>query len=249
MKDKVALVTGGSKGMGEAAVRIFAEKGASVAILDVDMEAAEKLSAELNENGANTIAIQCDVSSETQVEKAVAKVVETYGKLDAAFNNAGIQIPAQDITETSEEDYDKILNVNLKGVWLCMKHELIQMKKQQSGAIVNNSSLAGKVGVPGRTPYVAAKHAILGITKSAAADYASQGIRINAVCPGTIETPMVNDMVNSGDLKREDSINAAPINRLGKASEVADAAVWLCGEESTYVIGQSIAVDGGYTIL
>ena len=249
MKDKVALVTGGSKGMGEAAVRIFAEKGASVAILDVDMKAAEKLSAELNENGANTIAIQCDVSSEAQVEKAIAKVVETYGKLDAAFNNAGIQIPAQDITETSEEDYDKILNVNLKGVWLCMKHELIQMKKQQSGAIVNNSSLAGKVGVPGRTPYVAAKHAILGITKSAAADYASQGIRINAVCPGTIETPMVNDMVNSGDLKREDSINAAPINRLGKASEVADAAVWLCGEESTYVIGQSIAVDGGYTIL
>ena len=249
MKDKVALVTGGSKGMGEAAVRIFAEKGASVAILDVDMEAAEKLSAELNENGANTFAIQCDVSSETQVEKAIAKVVETYGKLDAAFNNAGIQIPAQDITETSEEDYDKILNVNLKGVWLCMKHELIQMKKQQSGAIVNNSSLAGKVGVPGRTPYVAAKHAILGITKSAAADYASQDIRINAVCPGTIETPMVNDMVNSGDLKREDSINAAPINRLGKASEVADAAVWLCGEESTYVIGQSIAVDGGYTIL
>ena len=249
MKDKVALVTGGSKGMGEAAVRIFAEKGASVAILDVDIEAAEKLSAELNENGANTIAIKCDVSSEAEVEKAVAKVVETYGKLDAAFNNAGIQIPAQDITETSEEDYDKILNVNLKGVWLCMKHELIQMKKQQSGAIVNNSSLAGKVGVPGRTPYVAAKHAILGITKSAAADYASQGIRINAVCPGTIETPMVNDMVNSGDLKREDSINAAPINRLGKASEVADAAVWLCGEESTYVIGQSIAVDGGYTIL
>jgi len=249
MKDKVALVTGGSKGMGEAAVRIFAEKGASVAILDVDIEAAEKLSAELNENGANTIAIQCDVSSEAQVEKAIAKVVETCGKLDAAFNNAGIQIPAQDITETSEEDYDKILNVNLKGVWLCMKHELIQMKKQQSGAIVNNSSLAGKVGVPGRTPYVAAKHAILGITKSAAADYASQGIRINAVCPGTIETPMVNDMVNSGDLKREDSINAAPINRLGKASEVADAAVWLCGEESTYVIGQSIAVDGGYTIL
>ena len=249
MKDKVALVTGGSKGMGEAAVRIFSEKGASVAILDVDMEAAEKLSAELNENGANTFAIQCDVSSETQVEKAIAKVVETYGKLDAAFNNAGIQIPAQDITETSEEDYDKILNVNLKGVWLCMKHELIQMKKQQSGAIVNNSSLAGKVGVPGRTPYVAAKHAILGITKSAAADYASQGIRINAVCPGTIETPMVNEMVDSGDLKREDSINAAPINRLGKASEVADAAVWLCGEESTYVIGQSIAVDGGYTIL
>lgn len=249
MKDKVALVTGGSKGMGEAAVRIFAEKGASVAILDVDIEAAEKLSAELNENGANTIAIQCDVSSEAEVEKAIAKVVETYGKLDAAFNNAGIQIPAQDITETSEEDYDKILNVNLKGVWLCMKYELIQMKKQQSGAIVNNSSLAGKVGVPGRTPYVAAKHAILGITKSAAADYASQGIRINAVCPGTIETPMVNDMVNSGDLKREDSINAAPINRLGKASEVADAAVWLCGEESTYVIGQSIAVDGGYTIL
>ncbi|SFC43951.1 NAD(P)-dependent dehydrogenase, short-chain alcohol dehydrogenase family [Zunongwangia mangrovi] len=249
MKDKVALVTGGSKGMGEAAVRIFAEKGASVAILDVDIEAAEKLSAELNENGANTIAIKCDVSSEAQVEKAIAQVVETYGKLDAAFNNAGIQIPAQDITETSEEDYDKILNVNLKGVWLCMKHELIQMKKQQSGAIVNNSSLAGKVGVPGRTPYVAAKHAILGITKSAAADYASQGIRINAVCPGTIETPMVNDMVNSGDLKREDSINAAPINRLGKASEVADAAVWLCGEESTYVIGQSIAVDGGYTIL
>ena len=249
MKDKVALVTGGSKGMGEAAVRIFSEKGASVAILDVDIEAAEKLSAELNENGANTIAIQCDVSSEAEVEKAIAKVVETYGKLDAAFNNAGIQIPAQDITETSEEDYEKILNVNLKGVWLCMKHELIQMKKQQSGAIVNNSSLAGKVGVPGRTPYVAAKHAILGITKSAAADYASQGIRINAVCPGTIETPMVNDMVNSGDLKREDSINAAPINRLGKASEVADAAVWLCGEESTYVIGQSIAVDGGYTIL
>lgn len=249
MKNKVALVTGGSKGMGEAAVRKFVEKGASVAILDIDIDGANRLSEELNKNGANTIAIACNVSDESQVKTAIEKVVETYGRLDAAFNNAGIMQPLKDITDIAVEDYDKIMNINLKGVWLCMKHELIQMKKQGSGAIVNNSSLAGKVASPGRTTYSAAKFAIVGITASAAAEVAGLGIRINAVCPGAIKTPMVATMISENDLSEEEYNNAAPLKRLGEADEVANAVVWLCSNESSYIVGQSLAVDGGCSIL
>lgn len=248
MKDQVALVTGGSMGMGEAAVRKFAKEGASVAIVDINLEAAQKLSEELNAQGYKTIAIQCDVSKESQVEAMVKQVVDTYGKLDAAFNNAGIQLDATDITEISEEDYDRILNVNLKGVWLCTKHELKQMGQQQSGAIVNNSSIAGVTGSPERSPYAASKHGVIGLTKSVAMDYATKGVRANVICPGIIETPMVKTMIETGDLSREASVNSLPMKRLGRPDEVASTVYWLCNPEFGYVTGQVLPVDGGYTI-
>jgi NAD(P)-dependent dehydrogenase (short-subunit alcohol dehydrogenase family) len=169
-------------------------------------------------------------------------------RLDAAFNNAGIMLPMINTDDLSEKEYDRVLNINLKGVWLCMKYEIQQMKKQGSGAIVNNSSIGGLVGSAGRSAYHAAKHGVLGLTKCSAIEYASKGIRINAVCPGTIETPMVDTMFKTGDLPGElaDSI---PIKRLGTANEIAEAVLWLLGPASSFVIGQPISVDGGVSII
>lgn len=167
----------------------------------------------------------------------------------AAYNNAGVNSPATDTADLLSEEYDRIMNINLRGVWLCMKYELQQMRNQGSGAIVNCSSLGGLVGNPGRAAYHAAKHGVLGLTKSAAIEYAAKGVQINAICPGTIETPMVQSMIDSGDLSREACAEKAPIGRLGRDDEIADAVLWLCSPASSYVIGQSIAVDGGYTIM
>ena len=249
MKDKVVLITGASMGMGKAATIKFAQAGAAVVVADINEAAANALANELTAQGYKAIAIGCDVSNAVQVKAMINKTVETYGRLDAAFNNAGIQNPSTDIADYEEEEYDRILNINLKGVWLCMKYELQQMRKQGSGAIVNNSSLAGLVGAPGRAPYAAAKHGIIGLTKSAAAEYASKGIRVNAVCPGTINTPMVDQMISTGDLSKEMSEQLAPIGRLGEAEEVAETVFWLCSSGASYVVGQAISVDGGYTIL
>jgi NAD(P)-dependent dehydrogenase (short-subunit alcohol dehydrogenase family) len=248
MKDQVVFVTGGAKGMGEAVVLLASEKGAKVAIADVDFEIAQLLADKINRNGGDAIAIKCDVSSADDVKNAIDKVVSTYGRLDAAFNNAGIQIPNLDTTDVSEEEFDRIFNINMKGVWLCMKYELLQMRKQGSGTIVNNSSIGGLVGGPGRAIYHAAKHGVLGLTKSSAMEYASKGIRINAVCPGTIETPMVEDMIKTGDLSLEASVEWAPIKRLGQANEVAEVVLWLFSPASSYIIGQPISVDGGISI-
>ena len=169
--------------------------------------------------------------------------------MDAAFNNAGIQSPVTDTAELEAAEFDRVMAVNLRSVWLCMKYELLEMRKRGSGAIVNNSSLGGLVGLPGRAAYHAAKHGVLGLTKSAALEYGVKGIRINAVCPGTIDTPMVQEMFATGNLVLEEAIKAQPIGRLGRAEEVADAVLWLCSPASSFLIGQSIAVDGGYTIM
>lgn len=235
-------------GMGEAAVRRFAAEGASVAIADINLEKAEKLSQELNEQGFDTIAIKCDVSKEQEVIAMVNTVVERYGRLDAAFNNAGIQLDAADITEITSEQYDWVLSINLKGVWLCTKYELAQMGKQESGAIVNNSSIAGVTGSPGRSPYAAAKHGVIGLTKSVAYEYAAKNIRVNAICPGVIETPMVETMLKKGDLSEQDFMNATPMRRFGSPNEIASTVYWLCSPESSYITGQALPVDGGYTI-
>ena len=245
MKDKVIIVTGGAAGMGEAAVILAAEKGAKVVIADINENAAISLGKRLNSKGMETSAVKCDISKAEEVEAMVNFTVETYGRLDGAFNNAGIMSPMTGIAELDEKEYDRVMNIDMKGSWLCMKYELRQMKKQGFGAIVNNSSIGGLIGGIGRAAYHAAKHAVLGLTKCAAIEYAPLGIRVNAVCPGTIETPMVDMMVKTGDLSEQACIEWAPIKRLGKASEVADAVIWLLSSESSYVVGQAISVDGG----
>ncbi|WDF77209.1 glucose 1-dehydrogenase [Mucilaginibacter sp. KACC 22773] len=249
MNGKVALVTGAGSGMGEAAAIMFAQAGASVVVADVNEEAAKAVAQKINAKGQAAIAVRCDVTDAEQVRSMVDKAVEIYGRIDAAFNNAGIQSPATDIADLEEDEYDRIMDINLKGVWLCMKYELQQMKKQGSGAIVNNSSIGGLIGLPGRAAYHAAKHGVLGMTKSAAAEYAAKGILINAVCPGTIETPMVQKMIDSGDLPLDEAIKLMPIGRLGHAEEVAAAVLWLCSPAASFIVGQSIAVDGGFTIV
>ena len=249
MKDQVVFVTGGAMGMGEAVAVLAAERGAKVVVADINEAAAQATVDKIKAAGGEASAVKCDVSSAAEVEAAIKFTVDTYGKLDAAFNNAGIQPRPSNLAELPEEEFDRVMNINLKGVFLCSKYELLQMQQQGSGAIVNNSSIGGLVAGPGRAAYHATKHGILGLTKSAAVEYAPLGIRINAVCPGTIETPMVKEMFSLGDLSEDDSKNGAPIKRLGKASEVAEAVLWLFSPASSFVIGQPISVDGGVSII
>lgn len=246
---QVALVTGAASGMGLATAQEFAKSGASVVLADVNIAAVEQAVKDLVANDYKAIAVYCDTSDEAQVKAMVEKTVETFGRLDAAYNNAGVNSLMTDTADLETKEYDRILNIDLRGVWLCMKYELQQMRRQESGAIVNCSSLGGLVGNPGRAAYHAAKHGVLGLTKSAAIEYAPKGIRINAICPGVIETPMVQQMVASGDLSRKECARIAPIGRLGRVEEIANTVLWLCSDASSFIIGQPIAVDGGYTII
>ena len=246
---KVALVTGAASGMGLATAKGFAEAGASVMLADIDAEAVKIVTEELRGHGHSVSWTHCDVADEQQVLKMVENTIRDFGSLDAAYNNAGIQSLVTETADVTAEEWDRVFSVNLRGVFLCMKYELLQMRKQGSGAIVNCSSIGGLIGLPGRAAYHAAKHGLLGLTKSSALEYAPKGIRINAVCPGTIHTPMVEKMFISGELSEEEVVKLAPINRLGQAKEIADAVLWLCSPMSAYVIGQAIAVDGGYTVL
>lgn len=248
MENQVVFITGGAKGMGEATALLAGERGAKVVVADVDLKAAQAVADKIKAKVGEAIAVKCNVASAEDVKAAIDKTVETYGRLDAAFNNAGIQLPDTDIADVTEEDYDRLFSINMKGVWLCMKYELLQMRQQESGAIVNNSSIGGLIGGAGRAPYHAAKHGVLGLTKSAAITYAPKGIRINAVCPGTIETPMVEQMIKIGDLPVEATKEWAPIKRFGTANEVAEVVLWLFSPSSSYVIGQPISVDGGISI-
>lgn len=246
---KVALVTGAGSGLGLAAAKAFAESGASVALADWNKDAAQAASAELNAKGYKAVAIQCDVSDDAQVEAMVKATVSTFGRLDAAYNNAGIQNVLAETADSPRDDYDRVMDINLRGVWSCMKFELQQMRKQGSGAIVNCSSLGGLIGGAQRGTYHAAKHGVLGLTKSAALEYAAKGIRINAVCPGLIETPMAERMRAGGQTEAlEGMLQLVPIGRYGCAEEIADAVLWLCSDRSSFVVGQAIAVDGGFTM-
>jgi NAD(P)-dependent dehydrogenase (short-subunit alcohol dehydrogenase family) len=246
-ENKVALVTGAASGLGLATARAFAESGASVVLADWHEEAAQSAAKELVNKGHKTLAVRCDVSDDAQVEAMVNQTVTTFGRLDAAYNNAGVQNVLAETADTTREDYDRVMGINLRGLWSCMKFELQQMRKQGSGAIVNCSSLGGLVGGAERGIYHAAKHGVLGFTKSAAAEYATRGIRINAVCPGLIWTPMVDQMVAAG---QGDALKAMeksiPMGRVGRPEEIATAVLWLCSEAASYVTGQSISVDGGF---
>lgn len=244
--DRTAFVTGAARGMGLATAIGFAESGAAVAMIDRDPQELEAAVKKLTDAGHKVLAITCDVTDEAQIEQAVERTVAEFGSLDMAFNNAGIQADATQMADISLDDFDRMQSINLRGVFACMKYQLIQMRKQGSGAIVNNSSLGGFVGVPGRATYHAAKHGVHGLIKTAGLDYAAQGIRVNGVAPGIIDTPMVSDMKNAEEGVIEDMMRDVPIKRLGQAEEVAAAALWLCSDAASFVVGHVIAVDGGY---
>ena len=244
---RVAVVTGAGSGMGLATAQAFAESGAAVVLADSNEQPLRTAAAELTSAGHQALDVGCDVSDEEQVAALVERTVDTFGRLDFAFNNAGIQAPPTDAADEPAETFDRVNAVNLRGVWACMKHELRPMREQGSGAIVNCSSLGGLVGLPGRAAYHASKHGVLGLTKSAALEYAPRGIRINAICPGTIETPMVADMLAKGELDMNEAIANQPIARLGQASEIAAAVLWLCSPGASFVIGVALPIDGGYT--
>lgn len=243
---QVAFVTGASSGMGLATARAFAASGAAVALADIDEAALTAAAKQLENEGHQLLALVCDVTDEDQVAAAVDRTVETFGRLDMAYNNAGIQIPPTDAADESAEQFDRVNAINLRGIWASMKHELRHMRAQGSGAIVNCSSLGGLVGIPGRASYHATKHGVIGLTGSAALEYAPRGIRINAICPGTIDTPMVSDMIAKGELDRAEAEASQPINRLGTADEIAQAVLWLCSPGAGFVIGVALPVDGGY---
>jgi NAD(P)-dependent dehydrogenase (short-subunit alcohol dehydrogenase family) len=244
---QVALVTGASSGMGLTTARAFAEAGAAVVLADINQAALRTATDALTAAGHQVLGLPCDVADEANVVATVQAAVDTFGRLDMAFNNAGIQVPPSDAADEPAEVFDRVNAINLRGVWACMKHELAQMRTQGSGAIVNCSSLGGLVGLPGRAAYHASKHGVLGLTSSAALEYAPRGIRINAICPGTIATPMVTDMINKGELDTAEAIANQPINRLGQPEEIAAAVLWLCSPGASFVIGVALPVDGGYT--
>lgn len=243
-KDKVAIVTGGSFGIGRATAIAFANRGAKVAIVDC-VEDQETLNL-IKSSGGEAIFINCDVSNDVNVRLMVQKVIDQYGRLDYAFNNAGIEGHQAITHECTEEIWERTIGVNLKGVWLCMKYEIQQMLKQGRGAIVNTASIAGLVGFQGLPAYVASKHGVIGLTKTAALEYAKLGIRINAVCPGVIKTPMVDRFTGKNKEVEKQFENMEPVGRMGQPEEVAEAAIWLCSDAASFVTGDAMAVDGGW---
>lgn len=245
--NKVALVTGAASGLGLATAKAFAEAGASVVLADWNEKDVQSAAKELANKGHKTLAVRCDVSNDAQVEATVKQTIATFGWLDAAYNNAGVQNVLAETADTTQQDYDRVMGINLRGVWSCMKFELQQMRKQGSGTIVNCSSLGGLVGGAERGIYHAAKHGVLGFTKSAALEYATRGIRINAICPGLIWTPMADQMVAGGQGEALEVMKkSVPMGRYGRPEEIADVVLWLSSGAASYVTGQSISVDGGF---
>jgi NAD(P)-dependent dehydrogenase (short-subunit alcohol dehydrogenase family) len=245
VQGKIALVTGGGSGIGRATSLALAKEGAKVAVSDIVVAGGEETVRMITATGGEATFIKADVAKAAEVEALIKKVVETYGRLDCAFNNAGIEGTMTSTTDCSEENFDRTIAVNLKGVWLCMKHEIPQMLKQGGGAIVNTASVAGLVGFQGLSAYVASKHGVNGLTKTAALEYAKQGIRVNAVCPGVIHTPMLDRLFSSQPSAGETIAALEPVGRLGKPEEIAAAVVWLCSDAASFVTGLPMAVDGG----
>lgn len=246
MKDKVVIVTGATSGIGRTTACMFAEAGALVMLAGRRENLLKEISDNLNNKGFKTAYTVCDVTDEEQVKELVRRTVEIFGRLNYAYNNAGIMPDDVETACLDSADFDRVINVNLRSIFLCMKYELQQMLLQggEGYSIVNCSSIGGLIGLPGRAAYHASKHGVLGLTKCSALEYAARGIRINAVCPATIETPMVESMREKGAIGEI----MEPLGRVGRPEEVASTVLWLCSPASGFIIGQGIAVDGGYTI-
>lgn len=243
---KVALVTGAGAGIGLASAEAFAKAGAAVILADIDEGAAISAAQALTAAGHKAIGVRCNVAEEAEAAAMVQKAVSTFGRLDAAFNNAGIHVARADTADVERRDFDRIIAVNLRGVFNCMKHELRQMRTQSSGAIVNCSSQSGFVGIAGLGAYTASKHGVIGLTKAAALEYAPQSIRINAVCPGTTETPLVKGLMQREPGRLDEVIAGIPLGRMGRPEEIASAVLWLCSPDASFMIGQTLMPDGGY---
>lgn len=246
-KNQVAFITGASSGIGRATAIAFAESGANVMLADVIPQSGEEVAAIAKRFGGKAIFQRCDVSNEDDVRRAVERTVAEFGRLDVAFNNAGIEGLQGSTVDCSNDNWDQVINTNLKGVWLCMKHEIKQMLSQGSGSIVNCSSIAGLVGFQGIPAYVASKHGVVGLTQTAALELAHSNIRVNAVCPGVIQTPMIERFTKDNPESLKNLANGEPVGRLGRPEEIADAVLWLSSSKASFVTGQSIAVDGGWT--
>ena len=242
---KVALVTGAGSGIGRATALVFAREGAKVVVSDIVVAGGQETVQQIEAAGGEAIFVKADVSQAADVEALVTQTVETYGRLDCAFNNAGIEGGMKLTIDCTKEEFDRTIAVNLTGVWLCMKYEIQQMLSQGGGAIVNTASAAGLVGFPSLPDYVASKHGVVGLTKTAALEYAKSGIRVNAVCPGVIQTPMVERGAQLSPGFDELALSMEPVGRFGQPAEVGEAVVWLCSDAASFVTGHPMVVDGG----
>jgi NAD(P)-dependent dehydrogenase (short-subunit alcohol dehydrogenase family) len=246
---KVALVTGAAAGMGLATANAFAEAGAAVVLADYKEERVKAAAERLAAAGHKAIAIRCDVSDDAQVEAMVERTVAEFGRLDAAFNNAGVMAHIAPTAASTREEWDRVIGINLRGIWSCMKYELRQMERQGSGAIVNNASVGALTGNPGIGSYIASKHGVVGLTRTAALEYVRQGIRVNAVNPGLIDTQVGRDVFDGDEEVYAETAKRVPIGRAGRPEEIASAVLWLCSPAASYVVGHALTVDGGMTVV
>jgi len=247
--DKIALITGAASGMGLAAAQAFAEAGAAVVMADFREAIVRNEAQALASAGHKAIAVACDVSDDRQVEGMVNRTITEFGRLDAAFNNAGVMARSAPTAESSRDEWDRVIGINLRGVWSSMKYELRQMEQQGYGAIVNNASVGALTGNPGIGSYIASKHGVVGLTRTAALEYIRKGIYVNAVNPGLIDTQVARDVVSGDESAYQDIAKSVPIGRAGRPEEIAAAVLWLCSPAASYVVGQAITVDGGMTVV
>jgi NAD(P)-dependent dehydrogenase (short-subunit alcohol dehydrogenase family) len=247
LEGKIALITGASSGIGQGAASVFARHGARLVLADINVEGGAETVRLVQEAGGEAIFVKTDVSKAGEVEALIKQAVSHFGRLDCALNNAGLDGQIGATADCTEQNWDHVLAVNLKGVWLCMKYQIPQMLAQGGGAIVNTASVAGLVAYPGLCAYVASKHGVVGLTRAAALEYGKQHIRINAVCPGAIRTPLLENAIRQGVLTEEQAAAMEPIGRLGTVEEVGETAAWLCSGRASFMLGHALAVDGGWT--